>query len=78
MSKFALAPVSKKSWWKTAPPVAMEPERSSGPSYQARIVFTKAKGDSVPACPPAPHATAIRPSAPFSTAFLANLSLMTS
>lgn len=40
--------------------------------------WISANGEVVPAWPPAPAATAIRPSAPFSIAFLANLLLMTS
>ena len=56
----------------------MEPARASGPSHQARISWTSAKGEVVPAWPPAPAATAISPSAPFSTAFRANRSLMMS
>ena len=40
--------------------------------------LTRANGDSVPAWPPAPAATAISPSAPFSIALWANVLLMTS
>ena len=62
----------------TDEPVAIAPESASGPSNHERISCTSGKGDSVPAWPPAPVATAIRPSAPFSMAFLANLLLITS
>jgi hypothetical protein len=41
-------------------------------------LWTSAKGDSRPAWPPAPAATAITPSAPFCTALRANRSLMMS
>ena len=53
----------------TERPLAMAPERASGPSKNARISCTSANGDRVPACPPAPAATAMSPSAPFSSAF---------
>ncbi len=53
---------------RTARPVAIAPERRSGPSNQARMSWTSAKGETDPAWPPAPAATAISPSAPFSTA----------
>ena len=62
----------------TAPPVEIAPDSASGPSNQARISEISAKGDSVPACPPAPAATAISPSAPFSIALWAKRSLMMS
>src|SRR5690606_39562704 len=52
--------------------------RSSGPSNHSRISCTSAKGESVPAWPPAPVATAIRPSAPLRIAELAWRLLMTS
>ena len=52
-------------------PLAIEPLSASGPRNQRRISCTSANGLVVPACPPAPAATAIRPSAPFSIAFFA-------
>ena len=52
-------------------PVAIDPDRARGPSNHSRISCTSAKGDRVPACPPAPAATAMRPSAPFEMAFCA-------
>eukprot|EP00967_Tisochrysis_lutea_P145775 scaffold274111_cov36-Tisochrysis_lutea.AAC.3 len=61
-----------------ARPVEMAPESATGPSNHSRISATSAKGESVPAWPPAPAATAIRPSAPFWMAFLAKRLLMTS
>ena len=61
----------------TASPVAMEPLSASGPSNHSRISCTSAKGLLTPAWPPAPAATAIRPSAPLSTALWAKvLSMM--
>jgi hypothetical protein len=51
--------------------VAIEPLKASGPSNHSRISCTSAKGLVVPAWPPAPAATAIRPSAPFSIALRA-------
>ncbi len=56
----------------------MEPDRASGPSNHWRISWISANGDSWPAWPPAPDATAIRPSAPFSMALRAKRSLMMS
>ena len=63
---------------RTARPVAIAPDSASGPSNQRRISSIRANGDQVPACPPAPAATAIRPSAPFSIALCAKATLMTS
>jgi hypothetical protein len=51
--------------------LAIAPDRISGPSNQARISWTRANGDQRPACRPAPAATAMIPSAPFSIAFRA-------
>jgi hypothetical protein len=51
-----------------APPLAMEPDSASGPSNHWRISCISANGLFTPAWPPAPAATAIRPSAPFSMA----------
>ena len=58
--------------------MAVAPESASGPSNHSRISCTSANGLLVPAWPPAPAATAISPSAPFSIAFLANVLLMMS
>ena len=58
--------------------MAIAPDRISGPSNQSRISWISAKGDSRPAWPPAPVATAMIPSAPFSTALRAKRSLMMS
>jgi hypothetical protein len=52
-------------------PEAIEPDSATGPSNHWRISWTKANGDRVPAWPPAPAATGIRPSAPFSMALWA-------
>jgi hypothetical protein len=57
----------------TAPPVAMEPDSAIGPSNHWRISCISANGLFTPAWPPAPAATAIRPSAPFSIALLREL-----
>jgi hypothetical protein len=62
----------------TAPPVAMAPDSASGPSNHWRISCTSANGLFTPAWPPAPAATAIRPSAPFSIALCAKKLLMMS
>src|SRR6218665_280185 len=62
----------------TAPPEAIAPESASGPSNHWRISWISANGLLVPAWPPAPAATAIRPSAPFSIALCANRLLMMS
>jgi hypothetical protein len=62
----------------TAPPVAMAPDSATGPSNHWRISWISANGLFTPAWPPAPAATAIRPSAPFSIALRANLLLMMS
>ena len=56
----------------------MLPDKATGPSKNSLTSLTKAKGLSVPAWPPAPAQTKIRPSAPSSTAFLACLILITS
>ena len=70
------APIARAA--RTERPFAIAPESASGPSNQARISWTSANGESRPACPPAPAATGISPSAPFSIALRANASLMTS
>ena len=62
----------------TAPPVEMAPDSATGPSNQSRISCTRANGLFTPAWPPAPAATAIRPSAPFSIALRAKVLLMMS
>eukprot|EP00966_Prymnesium_polylepis_P077295 1790384-Prymnesium_polylepis.2 len=51
----------------TARPVPIDPDSARGPSKNCRISSTSAKGERPPACPPAPAATAISPSAPFSS-----------
>ena len=56
----------------------MAPDSSSGPSNHSRISRIRAKGDCGPACPPAPAATAISPSAPLSMALCAKVLLMMS
>ena len=58
--------------------VAIAPESTSGPSHHARISWSNANGERPPACPPAPAATAISPSAPFSIALCACSIEMTS
>ena len=63
---------------KMPPPLAMEPDKASGPPNHWRISCTKAKGLLTPAWPPAPAATAIRPSAPLVMAFWAKALLMMS
>jgi len=52
-------------------PVEIDPDKAIGPSNHSLISCISANGEVVPACPPAPDPTAIRPSAPFSIAFLA-------
>src|SRR3989344_3614805 len=54
----------------TASPLAMEPLSATGPSNHWRISWMSANGLFTPAWPPAPAATAIRPSAPLSIALL--------
>ena len=61
-----------------APPEAMAPDSATGPSNHSRISCTMANGLLALAWPPAPAATGIRPSAPFSIALCANTLLMTS
>ena len=53
------------------PPVAMLPDRMTGPSKNSRTSATRAKGLSAPAWPPAPAHTRISPSAPSASAFFA-------
>mmetsp|Transcript_23996 Transcript_23996/g.80941 ORF Transcript_23996/g.80941 Transcript_23996/m.80941 type:complete len:218 (-) Transcript_23996:33-686(-) len=62
----------------TARPEPMAPLSASGPSNHSRISSMSANGERLPAWPPAPCATATRPSAPFATALRANALLMTS
>ena len=62
----------------TASPVAMLPDSASGPWNHWRISWISANGLLDPAWPPAPAATAIRPSAPLSIALWAWLLLMMS
>ena len=59
-------------------PFDIAPPNASGPSYHSLISCINAKGDWNPACPPAPVAIAIKPSAPFSIAFFAKLFVVTS
>ena len=54
------------------------PTARSGRRTIARVSATKANGEIAPAWPPAPAATRIRPSAPFSIALWANFWLITS
>ena len=56
----------------------MEPDNKSGPLNHSLISCIKANGDKVPACPPAPAATATKPSAPLSIAFFAKKLLIIS
>ena len=65
------APLAKAE--STPWPVDIEPVNAIGPSYHSLISCIKAKGDNVPACPPAPAATNISPSTPASDAFSACL-----
>ena len=59
-------------------PELIEPERMMVPSKNSLTSRTNANGDSVPACPPAPAQTKIKPSTPCSAAFFACLTLITS
>ena len=54
----------------TALPELIDPERIIVPSKNSLTSLTKAKGDSVPACPPAPAQTKIKPSTPVLQLFL--------
>jgi hypothetical protein len=54
------------------------PGQHQGPDQNRRISSISANGDSVPAWPPAPVHTAINPSAPLSSAFLAWVTVMMS
>ncbi len=62
----------------TEEPSLIDPERIIAPSNHSLTSLTKAKGESVPAWPPAPAHTRIKPSTPCSAAFLACLTLITS
>ena len=59
-------------------PELIEPDRIMVPSKNSLTSRTNAKGDNVPAWPPAPAQTKIKPSTPCSAAFLACLTLITS
>ncbi len=59
-------------------PLEMAPDNAIGPSNHSRSSCTMAKGERRPAWPPAPAATGIRPSAPFSTALWAKALVITS
>ena len=59
-------------------PSVIAPESAIGPLKNLLTSLTKAKGFRVPACPPAPAPTKIRPSTPASIAFLACLIEITS
>mmetsp|Transcript_18385 Transcript_18385/g.57290 ORF Transcript_18385/g.57290 Transcript_18385/m.57290 type:complete len:505 (+) Transcript_18385:99-1613(+) len=59
-------------------PSAIAPDSAIGPAKTARSSRTSANGESVPACPPAPAQTGMRPSTPYSIAFCACRSEITS
>ena len=80
MNADPIYPKSAPDAWaaRTAWPVAIEPDKAKGPSNHSLISWINANGEVVPACPPAPAATAINPSAPFSIALCAKRLLITS
>jgi hypothetical protein len=59
-------------------PSEIAPDSRMVPLNHCFTSRTSANGDSVPACPPAPAQTRIRPSTPCSAALRACLTLMTS
>ena len=59
-------------------PSPMDPDNKTVPSNHSLTSRTKEKGERLPAWPPAPAQTKIRPSTPCSAAFFACFTLITS